>query len=108
MQITLKPASNGLIKNIYEPSINGAGNEYENEVVYNFQNSISDEEKINFINDIITDLGIETGSSTDSNKLKIYFDWGDDYNPSKDEIEKRIKKLEEEKKRLRKLANQTQ
>jgi hypothetical protein len=106
MQIILKPASNGLIKTIYEPSINGAGSEYECDVVYNFQNANSKEEKLEFINSIISDLGIESGSAKDKDQLKIQYDWGSNYKPSKKEIEDRIESLEREKQQLAQLARQ--
>lgn len=100
MEITIKPASNGLIKTIYESAINGVNSEFESDIVYNFDNQDHKEQKVNFIYNLLYDLGIEIGSESDPSQLKVHYRWGDNYNPTQDEIQSKINELEKEKKKL--------
>jgi len=91
--ITLELADNGIIKIVEDDNINAAGEVYTSVTVYDFESSNSTESKINFINDLILDSGLELGNSKDKNQIKISVDWGDEYQPSKTEIEEKIKAL---------------
>lgn len=91
--IRLELADNGIIKIVEDDNINAAGEVYTSVTVYDFESSNSTESKINFINDLILDSGLELGNSKDKNQIKISVEWGDEYQPSKAEIEERIKEL---------------
>ena len=91
--ITLELADNGIIKIVEDDNINAAGEVYTSVTVYDFESSNSTESKINFINDLILDSGLELGNSKDKNQIKISVDWGDEYQPSKAEIEEKVKML---------------
>jgi len=91
--IRLELADNGIIKIVEDDNINAAGEVYTSVTVYDFESSNSTESKINFINDLILDSGLELGNSKDKNQIKISVDWGDEYQPSKTEIEEKIKAL---------------
>jgi hypothetical protein len=91
--IRLELADNGIIKIVEDDNINAAGEVYTSVTVYDFESSNSTESKINFINDLILDSGLELGNSKDKNQIKISVEWGDEYQPSKAEIEEKIKEL---------------
>jgi hypothetical protein len=91
--IRLELADNGIIKIVEDDNINAAGEVYTSVTVYDFESSNATESKINFINDLILDSGLELGNSKDKNQIKISVDWGDEYQPSKTEIEEKIKAL---------------
>jgi len=91
--IRLELADNGIIKIVEDDNINAAGEVYTSVTVYDFESSNAIESKINFINDLILDSGLELGNSKDKNQIKISVDWGDEYQPSKTEIEEKIKAL---------------
>lgn len=91
--IRLELADNGIIKIVEDDNINAAGEVYTSVTVYDFESSNSTESKINFINDLILDSGLELGNSKDKNQIKISVEWGDEYQPSKTEIEEKIKEL---------------
>ena len=91
--IRLELADNGIIKIVEDDNINAAGEVYTSVTVYDFESSNATESKINFINDLILDSGLELGNSKDKNQIKISVGWGDEYQPSKTEIEEKIKAL---------------
>lgn len=94
--IRLELADNGIIKIVEDDNINAAGEVYTSVTVYDFESSNSTESKINFINDLILDSGLELGNSKDKNQIKISVEWGDEYQPTKTEIEEKIKSLKED------------
>lgn len=98
--IRLELADNGIIKIVEDDNINAAGEVYTSVTVYDFESSNSTESKINFINDLILDSGLELGNSKDKNQIKISVEWGDEYQPSKAEIEEKIKELKSDLKRF--------
>lgn len=98
--IRLELADNGIIKIVEDDNINAAGEVYTSVTVYDFESSNSTESKINFINDLILDSGLELGNSKDKNQIKISVEWGDEYQPSKTEIEEKIKELKSDLKRF--------
>lgn len=98
--IRLELADNGIIKIVEDDNINAAGEVYTSVTVYDFESSNSIESKLNFINDLILDSGLELGNSKDKNQIKISVEWGDEYQPSKTEIEEKIKELKGDLKRF--------
>ena len=65
--VSIEPADNGVIKYVVDDNVNGGGEEHVSRVVYDLDN---DEERINLVNlvqDIILDLGLETGTEIDKN-----------------------------------------
>lgn len=78
LSITLEPADNGVIKNVFDDSINGAGEEHLSRIVYDFDNDEEDKDSIvNFLSDLTLDLGISTGNDLDKYKVTINKEWGD-------------------------------
>ena len=96
-KITLQIADNGVIKTINDDNINGAGEPFESTVVYEFS---SNEKKIEFIYDLCIDIGLELGNSRSSSQIQIIEDWGEDYQPSKEQIKQRIEVMQSEIDRL--------
>lgn len=98
--VSIEPADNGVIKYIIDDNVNGGGEEHVSRVVYDLDN---DEERINLVNlvqDIILDLGLETGTEIDRHMFSVKTEWGAKYNPSVKEIKERIKQLQAEIDRL--------
>jgi hypothetical protein len=91
--VTLHIADNGIVKTINDDNINGAGEQYESTVVYEFS---SNEKKIEFIYDLCIDIGLELGNSRSSSQIQFIEGWGEDYEPTKDQIKKRVEELKSE------------
>lgn len=104
--INIEPADNGVIKFIIDDNINGAGEEHIARKVYDFESTNQRSTQIKFLNDLILDLGIDTGTDLDSNKLKIEAGWGNQYEPSQPELKIRIKLLQAELKKLNGLISE--
>lgn len=100
--IKLQLADNGVIKTVVDDNINGAGEVFESTNVYEF-NLI--ENRIKFIEEICTDIGLEFGNSKSRTQIKIKSDWGDHYQPNKTEVDEKIKQLQAEISRLQNLKN---
>lgn len=94
--ITIELADNGVIKIVEDDNINAAGEVYSSVNVYDFEGENHIESKVKFINDIIMDSGLELGNSKDKNQIKISVGWGENYTPSKSEIEEKIAALKTE------------
>lgn len=102
ISITIEPADNGIVKVIYDDSVNGAGEEYISRKVYDFEkDSVTKDSVVDFLTDIILDLGIEVGTKLDKYKVSIVKQWGDVNLHSEEAIKKRVKDLESELKTLR-------
>lgn len=91
--VRLELADNGIIKIVEDDNINAAGETYTSITVYDFESSNSTESKLNFLNDLVLDSGLELGSAKDKNQIKISVGWGDQYQPTKSEIEEKILQL---------------
>lgn len=98
--ISIEPADNGVIKYVIDDNVNGGGEEHVSRVVYDLEKDEDRSNLVDFIQDIILDLGLETGNELDKNMLTIKTDWGTKYNPSVKETKERIGQLEAEIKRL--------
>lgn len=93
-EINLKMADNGVIKTVTDDNINAAGEKYESIIVYDFEKGIQD--KVNFINDICIDVGLDFGNSKQSDQIQVKSDWGSNYKPTTLEIKHRIQTLKSE------------
>ena len=89
-KITLQLADNGVVKTIYDDNINGAGEEFESTVVYDFDNV---ENKLKFIKDLSIDIGLEFGNSRSKEQIQIQMGWGQHYDPTPSEAAEKIKQL---------------
>ena len=101
-EVNLKVADNGVIKTVVDDNINAAGESYESVVVYDFEKGVED--KMNFINDICIDIGLDFGNSKQSNQIQVKCDWGINYSPSSLEVKKKIQTLKEQLRELEKLV----
>lgn len=95
IRIILEPAKNGIIKKIVDDNYGGSNKEWTSVDVYE-ETSDKFEYISGFFNDVCEDLGLNLGNSYSSSVVSIKKEWGKKYKPSKQEIENRILKLEEE------------
>lgn len=99
--LTIEPADNGVVKIIYDDSVNGAGEEFVSRKVYDFErDEESKESVVDFLSDVILDLGIDVGSDLDKFKVTIDTEIGDVSQFSEDDIKQKIKELKAEIKKL--------
>jgi polyhydroxyalkanoate synthesis regulator phasin len=96
ISVNIEPADNGIIKYVVDDNINGAGEEYVSRVVYNLEKDHKRSNLKDFIQDLILDLGLETGNALEKHVLSVKTEWGSKYNPSVEELKERIGLLEEE------------
>lgn len=101
--IQLTNAENGVIKKVIDTQYNGADQSAEIIKLYEFD----EEDKIEYfvkltslLSDVANDLGIDFGSVYESNKLVFDIEWGEKYQPSKEEIDEKIKMYKNEIKSL--------
>jgi hypothetical protein len=92
--ISIEPADNGVIKFLFDDNVNGGGEEYTSRIVYEFEGKHARYNQAKFLNDLILDLGITTGSDLDSDKLVIKTEWGKKYTPNQNELKTKIQQLE--------------
>ena len=98
--IQIEPADNGIVKFLIDDNVNGGGEEYTSRMVYDFDGYLGRQQQVKFLNDLILDLGLSTGSDIDRDKLEIKLDWGSTYKPSENEIKQRVTQLQKEIKSL--------
>lgn len=98
--VSIEPADNGVIKYVIDDNVNGGGEENMSRFVYDLEKDKDRSTLVDFIQNIILDLGLETGSELDKNVLTIKTEWGVKYNPSIKETKERISQLEAEIKRI--------
>lgn len=101
-KITLQIADNGVVKTIYDDNINGAGEEFESTIVYDFSNL---ENKLRFIEDLSIDIGLEFGNSRSKEQIQVQADWGQHYDPTPSEAVEKIKQLKSQINQLEKIKN---
>ena len=94
--IQIEPADNGVVKFLIDDNVNGGGEEYTSRVVYDFDGYLGRQQQVKFLNDLVLDLGLSTGSEIDRDKLE----WGKSYTPTQTEIKARVGQLQKEIKRL--------
>jgi len=100
VSVTIEPADNGVVKVVYDDSVNGAGEEYISRKVYDFEEDPTKRNVVKFLDDLTLDLGIDIGSELDDYVVKITSDWGDPLAQNEEDIKKRISLLKEEIKKL--------
>lgn len=98
--ITLSVAENGLIKTISDDNINAAGEAFEMIKVSEFK---TNEDKIKFLKDLCLDLGINLGHTASQHVITIKEEWGQNYKPNLEQINEKIKKLQNEIQRLERM-----
>ena len=96
-KVNIEIADNGVVKKIIDDNINSAGEQFESNTVYTFDGT---ESKIEFIKEFCVDIGLSLGNTKSKQKIQIKPDWGDNYSPNPDEINQKIKSLQDEIKRL--------
>lgn len=101
--ITLEIADNGIIKTIVDDNINGAGETFESKVVYDLERHDSIDSKIELLYGLAEDMGVDLGNSKQAEQIKIVSEWGDNYAPTKQEVEAGIAELKERIKQLESL-----
>jgi len=106
IKIELSNALNGVIKKITDTQYNSADQSVDIIKVYEIEDQSSPEsllKAVDFLYDISEDLGLSLGSDFDPLQIQIDIDWGEKYTPSIEEINCRIKDLQEEIKSLKEL-----
>jgi hypothetical protein len=98
LKIELELADNGVIKTASDDNYNGAGQLFEQRKLYVLENDSLQyfESTKLMLNDMISDLGIDVGGKHDPIQLSVGIDWGEAYMPSVEEIDARIKIINEE------------
>lgn len=94
--ITLEIADNGIIKTISDDNINGAGESFEVKTIYNLEKGDVVDTKMELLYELSEDMGMHLGNSKQPDQIQIFSGWGENYEPTKEEIAKRIEELEEE------------
>ncbi len=105
MKVIITPANNGLIKTIEDDNSNGAGEVIKFTTVHELEDD--DVEKVcDFLYTLTEDLGISTGNQYGNSVIEIKTTWGKKYEPKQEEINQKIKQLEEEIQLLREILNE--
>ena len=94
--INIEIADNGIIKTIVDDNINGAGEKFETKVVYDLESGDINKTKMDLLYELSEDMGMHLGNSKQPNQIKIVSEWGENYEPTKEEIEARIAEIEED------------
>ena len=92
--ITLEIADNGIIKTISDDNINGAGESFEIKTIYNLEKGDIVETKMELLYELSEDMGMHLGNSKQRDQIQIISGWGEHYEPTKEEIAKRIEEIE--------------
>jgi hypothetical protein len=99
IKIEIQNAENGIIKKVIDTQYNGADQSAEIIFLYEIEEEDPVQKylkTIQFINDLMKDLAIDTGSDYSSIRLDFELKWGDKYNPSLEEVTDHIKNLNQE------------
>jgi len=96
LKITLMLADNGVIKTITDSNHNGAGVKMEWQRVYKLDSDETHEAKLEFIYDLCENLGLDLGNEFSNNTLKFNVDWGNEYNPTVEELEEKVNSMKAE------------
>lgn len=91
IKIVLEPVSNGVIKTIKDDNTNGAGEEMSLTSVHEIDDKL--EKAVQFLYELSDDLGLSTGNKYDEKVINITLEWGSKYEPSREEVEKKIEEL---------------
>jgi hypothetical protein len=96
VKISLEPAKNGIIKRTVDDNHGGANEHWTTVDVYESCDTDNLNYIMKFFFDLCEDLGINLGSKFDREVITIKKEWGSHYEPSKEEINSKIKELEAE------------
>ena len=105
IKIEISNASNGIIKKVIDTQFNSAEQTVELIKVY----EISEDEPeslldtIDILYEIGEDLGLAFGSDHGPIQVQMELNWGEEYNPSIEEIDSKIKDLQSEVKALKEI-----
>ena len=94
--ITLEVADNGIIKTVVDDNINGAGEKFEIKTIYNLEKGDIIDTKMELLYELSEDMGVHLGNSKQKDQIQIISGWGDAYEPTKEDLVKRIEDLEED------------
>jgi hypothetical protein len=104
IKIELTSASNGVIKRVVDT--NSENQDSDSLKVYEIDSDYREDSYLGIVElltDISADLDLDMGSDYDDLQIKFDFDWGDKFIPSEEEIEKKIKSLNTEIRRLKEI-----
>lgn len=106
VKVELTSASNGVIKKITDDNFNGAGEAYALTKIYPIDDGGESAaiQTYELLNDLIEDLGVDTGAEVHEHTLELNLEWGDDYVPTLKEVKDRIAVTRAELTALRDLA----
>ena len=95
--IELTSASNGVIKRVVDTNHSGGGSQMQVTKVYRIEDGAVDsaEKAYELVTDLLEDLGVDSGGGNRMD-LEIYVDWGAEYIPTVEEVDKRIKETRRE------------
>lgn len=105
VKIELSNASNGIIKKVIDTQFNSVDQAVELVKVYEISRSEPESltDTIHILEEIGEDLGLEFGSDHGPMRIYLDIDWGDEYIPSLEEVNLKIKDLQEEIKSLKEI-----
>jgi hypothetical protein len=95
VKITLEPARNGLVKRTYDDNHGGSSDEWLTSDVYEETESDKLEYITTFFFDLCEDLGLNLGSAYSKEVITIKKEWGQHYVPTEEELNQKIKDIEE-------------
>jgi hypothetical protein len=103
IKIELSNASNGIIKKVIDTQFNSVDQTVELIKVYEISETEPESlfDTIDILSSIGEDLGLAFGSDHGPIQIKLDLDWGEEYIPSIEEIDLRIKSLQSEVKALK-------
>ncbi len=98
VKIILEPARNGVIKKVLDNNHGGGKESYQSVDVYEDPDNVAPNHAYikRFFYELCEDLNIKTGNKFDANVIKIDTVWGSHYEPSQEDIQKRIDDLQTE------------
>lgn len=95
IKISLEPARNGVIKRLMDDNHGGGNERWSSVDVYEEPDGEGNKQEyiMKFFFDLCEDLGISLGNKFDKDVITISAEWGTHYEPSKKEIDSKIKEL---------------
>jgi hypothetical protein len=103
IKIELSSASNGVIKKVLDTNSKEDSSSFKVYEIESDPNLDSFLGIMEIFTDISADLGLDLGSDFDPYQLNFDINWGEKYIPTEEEVEKKIKSLNADLKKLREL-----
>lgn len=96
VKIILEPARNGVIKKVLDDNHGGGKENYQSIDVYEDPDNVKPNYAYikKFFYELCEDLNIKTGNKFDECVIKIDTVWGSHYEPSQEDVQKRIDDLQ--------------